>query len=320
MRVITRIGVAVLFVAVGSPFHTTAQPARQAAKPRVVPMLGVYAMPGFQQRAPAVGAGGGIPLDPEQSVAPFNAVTIESDSGGRCSHSAHMPATDISTIDERASATWRVEASPVKIDGDDATIDIRWSRRVTRPGVFFEQSIDREERLTLRDGARGILDVVRATGEAPGVCESFAIALEMRFASTADEPAAGLAFDLWLIDRKAPSTTPLRVRTQGRQGADVTYGFPPLTLMGSSGPVTFTASGVLTGRARRDGVIDLTVDAAQAVRIAHRVTSGSGRKRLLVRSGETIEFELPDAEQAKLPPELQEHHDFALRVTTDRLW
>jgi hypothetical protein len=319
MSTTIRVGAAVLFVALGSPFHTTAQPASQAANPRIVPTLGVYAMPGFRQRAPGLGAGGLISLDPQESTAPFNTVTLQSDARGHCSHSLQMPAGNLAAFDETASAAWRVEATPVKIEADEATVDVRWSRRVPRPGVLLEQSIEREERLTLRDGARGILDVVRAAGQAPGVCETFAIAIELRFGSSADERDAGLGFDLWLIDRGAPSTPPMRVRTQGRQGADVTYAFPPIALSGAEGPVTLSSYGLVTGRARRDGTIDLTFDAEQSVRIAHSVRSGGGRKRLLVRPGETIEFELPDAQKAKLPPDLQQH-DFALRVTTERLW
>ena len=319
MSSITRAGVALLFVALGSSFHTAAQPAPPASTTRVVPTLGIYAMPGFKSRAPGLGAGGVIRLDPEESTAPFNTATLQSDRSGHCSHSLQMPARDLGTFDETASAEWRVEATPVKIDADEATVDIRWSRRVPRPGVLLEGSIERVERLTLRDGARGILDVVRSAGQAPGVCESFAIAIELRFGSPADEQDAGLGFDLWLIDRGAPSTTPMRVRTQARQGDDATYVFPPLKLTGAGGEVTVQSHGVVTGRARRDGTINLTFDTKQAVGDARGFRGGGGRKRLAVRSGETIEFELPDPLKAKLPPDLQQH-DFALRVTTERLW
>lgn len=246
-------------------------------------------------------------------------MTLESDRGAKCSHSLQMPARDLAAFDETASAAWRVEATPVKIDADEATVDIKWSRRVPRSGVLLEGSIEREERLTLRDGARGILDVVRAAGPTPGVCETFAIAIELRFGSSADEERAGLGFNLWLIDRGALSTPPTRVRTQGRQGADVTYAFPPLTLPTAAGPVTLSSSGVVTGRARRDGTINLTFDAEQTVHDDAGSRGGGGRKRLVVRPGETIEFELPDAQRAKLPPELK-HHDFVMRVTTERLW
>jgi hypothetical protein len=320
MSAVTRIGVACLFVALGSAFHTTAQPASAPSNPRVVPTLGVYAMPGFKQRAPGLGAGGVIMLDPDAPSAPFNTVTLQSDRSTKCSHSLQMPAGDISAFDETASAAWRVEATPVKIDADEATVDIKWSRRVPRPGVLLESSVDRQERLTLRDGARGILDVVRSAGPAPGVCETFAIAIELRFGSSADEHSAGLGFDLWLIDRGPASTPPMRVRTQGRQGADVDYAFPPLKLTGAEGPMTVSSYGVVTGRARRDGTIDLTFDAQQSVHNDGGSRSGGGRKRLLVRPGETIEFELPDAQRAKLPPDLQQRHDFVMRVTTERLW
>ena len=319
MSSITRGAVALLFVAFGSSFHSAAQPAAPMST-RVVPTLGVYAMPGFRNRAPGLGAGGVIPLDPEESVAPYNAVTIQSDANGPCTNSLHMPAADLAAFDQTASASWRIEATPVTIADDEATVDIRWSRRVPRPGVLLEESVERQERLTLRDGARGILDLVRAAGQAPGVCERVAIAVELRFGSPADELHAGLGFDLWLIDRGAsPSTSPQRVRTQATQGADAAYAFPPLKLAGAAGEVTLAYHGIVTGRARRDGTIYLTFDTTQSVNDGRTFRGGGGRKRLVVRSGETIEFELPDPLRAKLPPDLQQH-DFALRVTTERLW
>jgi hypothetical protein len=276
-------------------------------------------MPGFRSRAPGLGAGGVFRLDLEQSMAPFNTATIQADANGHCSHSLQMPGRSVDASDETASAAWRIEATPVSIGADEATVDVRWSRRVPRPGVLFEQSVERTERLTLRDGARGILDVVRSTGKDPRACETFAIAVELRFASSLDEDTAGLGFDLWLVDRSEPGATPRRVRTHGRQGADVVYGFPPIAFAGADGPVTLSMSGVVTGRARRDGFIDLTFDAQQTVHDDRGSRGGSGRKRLAVRPGETIEFELPDAERVRLPPELADH-DFVMRVTTERLW
>ena len=316
----TRVAAAFLFVALGSPFHTTAQPSSTVSKPRVVATLGVYAMPGFKVRAPGLRAGGAFPLDPELPASTFNSATIQSDAQGQCSSSASFPARDVAALDATASASWRIEASLVKLDGEEATVDVRWARRVPRPGVLLEGSIEREERLTLRDGARGILDVVRAARPAPGVCDTFAIALELRFGSSADERSAGIGFDLWLVDRGSASTRPMRVQTEGRQGADVHYAFPPLKLTGAEGPVTVSSSGVVTGRARRDGTIDLTFDAEQLVHDGRGSRSGGGRKRLLVRPGETIEFEVPDAQTAKLPPDLAQQHDFVMRVTTERLW
>lgn len=312
----TRIGVVSLLVALGSPFHTTAQPAPSAQETRIVPTLGVYAMPGFKRRAPGLGAGAVIPLREGQ---PFSA-TFQSDRERQCSHSLQMPARDITAFDKTASAIWRVEAAPVSVDGEEATADIRWSRRVPRPGVLLEESLERVQRLTLRDGARGILDVVHAAGDTPGVCESFGLVVELRFGSPDDVADAGLGFDLWLVDRGAPRSASLgRVRTQARQSEDATYMFPPLKMAGATGEVTLAFKGVVTGRARRNGSIDLTFDTEQSVGDAGGWRSDGGRKRLVVQPDETIDFELPETLKAKLPPDLQ-GHDFALRVTTSRLW
>jgi hypothetical protein len=132
---------------------------------------------------------------------------------------------------------------------------------------------------------------------------------------------AGLGFDLWLIDRGSPrSAAPVRVQTQARQGEDAKYTFPPLKFPGATGDMTLTVDGVVTGRARTNGSIDLTFDTEQSAGNARGWSSdGGGRKRLLVRPDETIEFQLPETLKAKLPPELR-NHDFALRVTTSRLW
>jgi hypothetical protein len=313
----TRIGVASLLVALGSPFHTTAQPARSESDPPIVPTLAVYAMPGFKYRAPGLGAGAVIPLREGQ---PFSA-TFQSDAHSRCSHSLQMPAREITAFDATASAVWKVEAAPVSVHGEEATVDIRWSRRVPRAGVLLEDSLERTQRLTLRDGARGILDAVHAAGDAPGVCESFGLAVELRFRSPEDVDDAGLAFDLWLIDRGSPrSIAPARVRTQARQGADANFGFPPMKLTSAAGDVTLAVGGVVTGRARKNGSIDLTFDTEQSAGDARGWRSdGGGRKRLVVRPDETIEFQLPETLKAKLPPDLRDH-DFALRVTTERLW
>ncbi|MEO6008287.1 MAG: hypothetical protein ABIU38_09510 [Vicinamibacteraceae bacterium] len=231
-----------------------------------------------------------------------------------------MPAGDLAAFDKTASAAWRVQALPISVDGDEATVEVRWSRRVPRPGLLVEGNLERVQRLTLRDGARGILDVVHAAGNAPGVCESFGIAVELRFGSRADELRAGLGFDLWLVDRSAHgSSVPLRARTQAGQGQDATYGFPPLKLSGSAGEGSIFVDGVVSGRARTDGTIDLIFDTKQYIGDARGFRGADGRKRLVVRSGETIEFELSEPLRAKLPPELQ-RRDFALRVTTSRLW
>jgi hypothetical protein len=307
---------ATALTALGATFESAAQTLPAAGPAGLMPQLHVFAIAGFQNRAPGQGVTGVITLAP--GAEEYSAVRLLSDVSGPCSNQLQMPADRFGTQTD-ASAEWRVEAALVASDGEQATVDIRWRRRVPRPGRILEGDLVQERRLVLRDRGRGILDLVRRAGDAPGVCDSFAIGLELRFQSAQDAADAGLGYDLWLIDRAAPGQAIGRVRTQARQGADATYAFAPQTLTASSGEVNVHVSGTVTGRARQDGSIDLTFDTSQAIGGAAGNRSGGGRKRLLVRAGETIEFAMPKPLQAQLPRDL-EHHDYALRVTVERLW
>lgn len=299
-----------------SAFDSRAQSSRSAGSNRLVPELHVFALPGFKTRAPGQGATGVIALRAERLSSPQ--LTLQSDANGTCSNGLQMPAAPRGTHDATASAEWRVQASLVSSDGEQATVDVRWERRVPRPGLLLEGDLVQERRLVLRDRGRGILDVVRRSGEAPGVCDTFAIGVELRFASPDDVANAGLGYDLWLIDRASGDAVG-RARAQARQGDDATYAFAPQRLTGAAGEVRVTISGTVTGRARHDGSIDLTFDTNQAVARDGGVRGDGGRKRIPVQAGETVEFEMPEALKALLPDDLRQH-DYALRVTTERLW
>ena len=315
MRWSTSTTLALTLVVSTSSFESRAQSSGATGQNRLVPQLHVFVLPGFQTRSPALAASGVIALAPDASA--YWAVSLESDTRGPCSNGLHMPAAPLGSHPE-ASAEWRLQATPVSSDGEQATVDVRWERRVPRPGLLLEGDLVQERRLVLRDRGRGILDVVRRSGNAPGVCDSFAIGVELRFASPDDVEDAGLGYDLWLIDRASGDAVG-RARTQGRQGADATYAFASQKLTGAAGDVRVTVSGTVTGRARTDGSIDLTFDTQQVVARRGGTRSDGGRKRMPVRAGETIEFEMPEALKALLPADLQQH-DYALRVTTERLW
>lgn len=301
-------------VAVGSSLESGAQPATAATPNRLVPQLHVFALAGFQK--PDQTPTGVIPLTPE--AAPFLTVSVQSDVGRPCSAQLQMPAEPLDAHDSTASAEWRVQATPVSNDGEEATVDVRWERRVPRADVLLEGDLVQARRLVLRDRERGILDVVRRAGDSATVCDTFAIGVELRFTSLDDVEDAGLGFDLWLIDRASGDAIG-HAHTQASQGADATYTFAPQTLAGAAGDVSVAVGGTVTGRARTDGSIDLTFDTRMGVGGPRESHSAVGRKRLLVRPGETIEFEMPDSVRAKLPADLQ-HHDYALRVTTERVW
>jgi hypothetical protein len=307
---------ALVLVVSATSFDSAAQSSAAVAPNRLVPELHVFAMPGFRVRAPGQGATGVIALGPEASSSPQ--VSLQADARGACTNSLQMPAAPPGAHDATASAEWRVQATPVSSDGEQATVDVRWERRVPRPGRLLESDLVQERRLVLRDRGRGILDVVRRAANAPGVCDSFAIGVELRFSSPDDVADAGLAYDLWLIDRASGDAIG-RARTQARQGGDATYAFAPQRLTSAVGDVRVAISGTVTGRARNDGTIDLTFDTSQVVGHPGGSRGDGGRKRMPVRPGETIEFEMPAALKTLLPDDLRQH-DYALRVTTERLW
>jgi hypothetical protein len=273
-------------------------------------------MPGFTSRREPNAVGASILLDPAASA--FSAVTLRADRGGACRSSLQAPASDLALVDDTASAAWRVEVKPVSHSGDEATFDVRWQRRVPRPGRVLQGDDDGERRVSMRDGSRGILDLVQAAPRAEGVCDTFAIALELGFQSPhSDVEAAGLAFDLWLVDRSAGGDA-RRTRVEARHDRETSYAFQSVTLKSASGPATLSVSGSIMARVRKDGLIDVTIDERHAVSASDGFVSGDGRKRLPMRPGETVEFPLPQLRSPKLPPDLRQ--DYGLRVTTERLW
>jgi hypothetical protein len=282
-----------------------------------VPVVHIFAVQGFNSRRDPNAAGAKIPLD--VNVGQLAAVTLAADKGGACRNSLQMPASDAALADSAASATWRVEVTPVAHTGDEATFDVRWQRRVPRPGRLLQGDFSGERRLTMRDGSRGILDLVQAAPKAQDVCDTFAIGLELGFRSEqADVKAAGLAFDLWLVDRTGAGEA-VRTRIEAGHDRETAYAFRSVTVKGASASAQLSVSGSVIGRARKDGLIDVTIDERHAVSVPDGFVSGDGRKRLPMRPGETIEFPLPDMVSSKLPPDLQ-RHNYALRVTAERLW
>jgi hypothetical protein len=293
----------------------SAQPPAPTMQPRL-PVVRVFAMPGFTSRREPNAAGASLLLDAAASA--FSAITLRADAGGRCRSSLQAPASDQAFLDGTASAAWRVEVKPVSHTADEATFDVRWQRRVPRPGRVLQGDDAGERRVTMRDGSRGILDLVQAAPQAADVCDTFAIALELGFQSPeADVRAAGLAFNLWLVDRSGGGDA-RRTRIEARHDSEAAYAFQSVALKTASGPATLNVSGSIMARVRKDGLIDVTIDERHAVSVSDGFVSGDGRKRLPMRPGETVEFPLPQLRSPKLPADLR--HDYALLVTTERLW
>jgi hypothetical protein len=202
----------------------------------------------------------------------------------------------------QAQAAWLIEGRLVDIHQGDATIDLRWKRVVNRADIVPQGSYEFEQRLVLRDGDSGILDVVRSTASGPAGCRAFGLAYELRLEGAERLADAAIEYDLWLVhsDSSGRQVTD-QYRTSARQGESAEYLFRPVGFaadgeQASTHPaMEMRTSGTLRGRLRPDGRIDLAVDGRNSVISANRsgAVATFGRTLLTVNEGETVEVELP---------------------------
>jgi hypothetical protein len=203
---------------------------------------------------------------------------------------------------DQADAAWLIDARLVDLRQGDATIDLRWKRVVNRADIAPSGTYEFEQRLTLRDGDSGVLDVVRSTGAGPTGCRVFGLAYDLRLEGAPRLADAAIEYDLWLVhsDSHGRQVTD-QYRTGARQGESAEYFFRPVGFAAdgeqdSTHPaMDLRVAGTLRGRLRPDGRIDLAVDGKSSV----ISTDGSGgvtrfgRTLLTVSEGETVEVELP---------------------------
>jgi hypothetical protein len=122
------------------------------------------------------------------------------------------------------------------------------------------------------------------------------------------------------------------MRTTGQQGEHVPFFFPKIaidvpSLQNPSGPaiVDLGVRGHIRGRIRRDGRVDISVEAGRNVGL-RGLGLGSvtiGRSRLTVAPGETVEFEpvpMQGGWQTVRYAELFRDAPTAIRVRATRLW
>jgi hypothetical protein len=261
------------------------------------PQLVVFTMAGYSGVVDRT-AGARVPLLPDQAFG----VAIGSGVPEGCGHTLQVSAAGDAEIAQPVAALWTLHARRVSHDGDTAVVDLRWTRSVRDPRLRPAENATVEQRITLTQGGRGILDVVTGPPNDERVCPSFAIGIGLELRSSADVPDAGLEYDFWLV-RGGGAERPARARAVARQGDST--GTPssrsPWRPDGSAASdvrATMNWSGAITGRARTDGTIDLSVDAFVAVMDAERsssTASSSLRKQLRVRDGETVDIEFPPA-------------------------
>lgn len=250
-----------------------------------------------------------------------------------------------SPLSPKVAVSWRLEGRMLSIEGDTATIDLRWARDVRLPGLSPGDSIEHRATLTLREDEALPIDLVRVLPDAGFECGHYVVELGFDFVEPPEVADARLDYDLWLVHREPDGREVTEhLRAGGDQGAEVEYGFAPLwhdndgTLLEAErdGAFRTTISGEVKGRARLDGLIDVRVEAERWIsaelegRAQGRVGQGSGVKYLSVHPGETIEIALPPVagNLTLIAPGEEERFELselfagaktALRITTSRV-
>jgi hypothetical protein len=236
---------------------------------------------------------------------------------------------------ERAAVGWQVEGRLVELRAGEATIDLRWTRRINRRDIVAAGPVTWEKRLVMREGDRRILDLVRTTRQPSPECDTFGLTYEIEFRGPDQLADAAIAYDLWLVQQDADGELVTdRYQVTAKQGQQVDYFFRPVPYTADgrrsaadAAAILMDVAGTLSGRVRRDGNIDLTVDGSRAFTNvpATAAVSSSGRTMLTVRPGETIEVDtdLPLARQLSNVGDLNQvfgNHRTAVRITAKRLW
>ena len=299
----------------------------QGIAPALQPVLRLYAMPGYITQGFDESTSASWQFDPNGVQQPLSA-SVTAALNGKCVYALSTPSKPWATAVESGATRWWVEARLVSVEADAATFDVKMNRTITDADVSQNEPLEIEQRIRLRDGGNGILDVIRSNSP-DSQCGSFAVGLGLGFARPSGAPDAGLQYDVWLIDRSGDGVErAVRSVSSAREGENAGFVFRPLALNNDGTPEQvrtgdwhMTLSGNIRGRVIDADTVDLAINTQRGFGPADRsggVTS-SGQKRLRVRAGETVEFEMPPADYDRLPPAVRAHR-IAIRVTTNRLW
>jgi hypothetical protein len=222
---------------------------------------------------------------------------------------------------------------------DAVTLEVRWNRDDSVEGAVRRGAGD-VRTVTLRPNERHVVDLVRMTGTTVAN-----LVLEVA-ATRAEDPAladAVLGYDLWLVhDTAAGTRTTRRLTRSGRPGEEVAFAFDPLAFSvdaaqpidGATGPLKMTFQGVISGRPRPDGSLEVALRSERRMMVSRPGTvpgtpagASGGVKAFVVKAGETtgIEFPIPadvfgwkfdDPVPARFRPGATGTADGAVRVAT----
>lgn len=284
----------------------------------------------------STGGGGSASVSIELNEREYSGLVITPGfrSGGELCVSSVQSGFDASAL-ERAAVGWHVEARLVELRAGEATIDLRWNRRVNRADIAPAESVTSEKRIVMREGDTRILDLVRTTSRPAPECDAFGLTYEVEFAGPRELAGAAIGYDLWLVQQDADGELVTdRYQVSAKQGQQVDYFFRPVPYSGEgrrrardAAAILMNVSGEISGRVRTDGNIDLTVDGTRGFSdaAASAAVSTSGRTMLTVKPGETVEvaMDLPVGGTLSTLGNLKQvfgNHKTAVRVTARRLW
>jgi hypothetical protein len=206
-----------------------------------------------------------------------------------------------------ADARTVVRLSAELLDQKDGAYSVRLAshhvRTAGRPGSEspFEQVV------SLRDGDRVALDMLRDAAPVPG-CDTSAITLEARLLVRLDPAVARTIFavDLWFVHRDETGREWNQHLTTNVNGAvdmpflfdDVTFPLPKLDPSQDLFTAYVRLTGTLRARARTDGLVDLDYSTARTIGLLlpsnpPGVSGTSARKSITVKPDETTAIEIP---------------------------
>lgn len=233
--------------------------------------------------------------------------------------------TGVPTTEDPAVA-WTVAARLVDYHGDTATMDLRWRREPRAKGLEPAMIREMQVRWNASEGGTTILDTVHGLDQGDGACASTAVTAEFGVGSASEFRTAAIAYDAWLIQRLPTGEVRTHhVRTSGQQGEAVSMMFPvvPLSVGQGAASLELLVHGQIRGRLRTDGSIEIVVDAARSITDGTMGISTSGRSRLRMGLGETVEFAPPplvgDVRGRNLAA-LVSDAPTAIRIRATRLW
>jgi hypothetical protein len=190
---------------------------------------------------------------------------------------------------------WRVQARVLEASLEEIRVEVSWTRLVAEGGAgFVEGRVASPEVVSLRPGDRLLLDFVEDPPfPRQGCIDNLALELSASFPVV--EEATGLAYEIWMVHEDPSGRTESRKwMSRSLQGEEATFRFPRTTLEGRS-ELTVDIQGGVRGWVRRDGELDLILEAYRGLAFVDRtaMVGETGRKSVRVEPGEAVRLVLP---------------------------